>query len=56
MECGTLMDDASSIPMDFDDDGICDTMDEDDDGDGFIDEYETLRGTDPYDAIDFFLN
>jgi hypothetical protein len=50
------MDDASSIPMDFDDDGICDTMDEDDDGDGFIDEYETLRGTDPYDATDFPLN
>jgi len=35
--CGSDPDDASSVPQDTDADGICDVMDNDDDGDGYDD-------------------
>ena len=35
MDCGTDPNDANSIPVDNDEDSICDGMDDDDDNDGW---------------------
>ena len=56
IECGSDSQNPTSVPIDFDGDGTCDLLDADDDGDGFADEIEYLRGTNPYDATDFPTN
>jgi len=54
--CGSDSENPTSIPIDFDSDGICDLLDSDDDNDGFADAIEYLRGTNPYDAANFPIN
>ncbi|MGB0653196.1 MAG: Kelch repeat-containing protein [Thermoplasmatota archaeon] len=41
--------DGASTPTDFDSDGICDALDDDNDNDGLTDEEELALGTDPHD-------
>ena len=38
------------MPVDTDNDGLCDDLDDDDDNDGFLDLDELVSGTDPLDA------
>ena len=56
IECSTLVNDANSIPVDTDGDGICDYLDTDDDNDGYMDEIELLSGTNPLDPNDYPAN
>ena len=42
--------DASSKPLDTDNDGIANCIDTDDDNDGYLDTDETTCGSDPLDA------
>lgn len=56
IECSSDFQNPTSVPVDYDQDGICDPLDDDDDGDGFTDEIEYLRGTNPYDLNDFPTN
>ena len=48
-ECGTDPNDPDSIPLDTDNDGTCNQLDEDDDGDGYDDIIESFSGSDPLD-------
>jgi hypothetical protein len=48
--CGSNSLVASLIPVDENDDGICDSLSTDDDGDSFSDDEETQCGSDPLDA------
>lgn len=54
--CGSDFENPTSIPSDFDADGVCDALDEDDDNDGFTDQNEILRGTNPFDVNDVPVN
>ena len=56
IECNSDYQNPTSIPVDFDQDGICDPMDPDDDDDGFTDQIEYQRGTNPFDLTDFPVN
>lgn len=56
IDCNSDFENPTSVPIDYDFDGICDPLDDDDDGDGFTDEIEYLRGTNPYDVNDFPIN
>jgi hypothetical protein len=56
IDCNSDFQNPTSVPVDYDQDGICDPMDDDDDEDGFTDEIEYLRGTNPYDYNDFPIN
>ena len=56
IDCNSDYQNPTSVPVDYDQDGICDPLDDDDDGDGFTDEIEYLRGTNPYDYNDFPIN
>ena len=56
IDCNSDFQNPTSVPIDYDQDGICDPLDTDDDGDGFTDEIEYLRGTNPYDVNDFPIN
>jgi PGF-CTERM protein len=42
--------DVNIMPVDTDNDGLCDDLDDDDDNDGFLDLDELVSGTDPLDA------
>ena len=53
VQCGTSPSDAEDVPVDLDDNGICDGLEEDSDGDGVVDGVETLCMTDPGDISDF---
>ncbi|MFB1005268.1 MAG: hypothetical protein QMC59_02165, partial [Candidatus Poseidoniaceae archaeon] len=48
--CGSNSLVASLMPVDENDDGICDSLSTDDDGDSFSDDEETQCGSDPLDA------
>ena len=53
--CGTDPDDSSSTPIDTDSDGVCNSIDPDDDGDGYSDADETTNcgeSNDPLDSAD----
>mgnify|MGYP006084264135 CR=1 FL=1 len=52
IDCNSDFQNPTSVPADFDNDGICDQLDDDDDDDGFDDLVEILRGTNPYDVTD----
>ena len=54
--CGSDFENPTSVPSDFDGDGDCDAVDTDDDNDGFSDENEILRGTNPFDVNDVPAN
>ncbi len=56
IDCNSDFQNPTSVPVDYDQDGICDVLDDDDDDDGFTDEIEYLRGTNPYDFNDFPIN
>lgn len=56
IECNSDYQNPTSVPVDYDQDGMCDSLDDDDDNDGFTDEIEYLRGTNPYDLNDFPTN
>jgi hypothetical protein len=56
IDCNSDFQNPTSVLVDYDQDGICDTLDDDDDGDSFTDEIEYLRGTNPYDVNDFPIN
>ncbi|MDC3056788.1 S8 family serine peptidase [bacterium] len=49
--CGSLLNDPNSTPLDSDNDGTCDVMDDDIDGDTWSNVSELICGTDPYDAL-----
>jgi PGF-CTERM protein len=49
IDCNTDPNDANDMPTDIDNDGTCDYLDTDKDGDGYLDVDETLAGTDPFD-------
>jgi PGF-CTERM protein len=49
IDCNTDPNDANDMPTDIDNDGTCDYLDTDKDGDGYLDVDETLAGTDPLD-------
>jgi len=48
IDCSTNLNDNSSIPEDWDSDGICDNLDSDNDNDGWSDLDENSCGTGPY--------
>ena len=52
ISCNSDYQNPTSVPVDYDADGLCDPLDDDDDNDGFTDEAEILRGTNPYDVND----
>ena len=56
IDCNSDHNNPTSIPVDFDNDGICDPLDDDDDADGFTDAVEILRGTNPFDVTDVPAN
>ncbi len=51
INCGSDINDSSSIPLDTDADGICDQVDDDDDDDGVDDGNDSFT-TDPNESID----
>ena len=51
VQCGTDPEDYNSTPSDFDSDGICDTMDTDDDNDGTLDSEDAFP-LDPSETTD----
>jgi|GEM_PF-3507855 len=50
IDCGSNPNDGNSIPLDFDEDSICDGLDPDDDNDGWPDNDEISCLTDPLDG------
>lgn len=48
-DCGSNSTDNNSVPEDLDNDGLCNALDDDDDGDGYLDENDNF----PNDATDW---
>lgn len=48
-DCGTNSTDNNSVPEDLDNDGLCNALDDDDDGDGYLDENDIF----PNDSADW---
>ena len=48
--CGTSVSDGTDMPVDTDNDELCDAIDDDDDNDGVLDLVELASGTNPFDA------
>ena len=51
IDCNTDPNDAFSFPTDLDNDGTCDYLDTDTDGDGYLDVDELAAGTDPFNPL-----